>query len=125
MRRRRRQPGTATPSTTEPAPSGLVAQVASYDLVAGRDQRVIVGLQSDKAAKLVSFGTVELAFGYLGTSEAPEDPAVAGPVVTARFMPVPGQRVTAGEARGSSTRPRASASTAPRTSASTEPARGR
>lgn len=90
-------PGAATPSTTEPAPSGLVAQVASYDLVADRDQRVIVGLQSDKAAKLVSFGTVELAFGYLGTSEAPEDPAVAGPVVTARFMPVPGQRVTAGE----------------------------
>lgn len=90
-------PKGATPSTTEPAPSGLVAQVASYDLVAGRGQRVIVGLQSDKGAKLVSFGAVELAFGYLGTKEAPEDPALAGPVVTATYMPVPGQRTTAGE----------------------------
>lgn len=88
--------GDASPSTTEAAPSGLVAQVASYDLVADRDQRVIVGLQSAKGAKLVSFGTVDLAFEYLGTEERPEDPAVAGPTATGEFVPIPGQTVTTG-----------------------------
>lgn len=84
-------------TTSTKARAALVAQVASYDLVAGRDQRVIVGLQSGKTAKLVGFGTVELAFEYLGTKERPEDPAVPGPTVTAEFIPVPGQTVTAGD----------------------------
>jgi len=89
--------GSATTASTETARATLVAQVASYDLVAGRDQRVIVGLQSGRTAKLVSFGTVELAFEYLGTAERPEDPPVPGPTVTAEFMPVPGQTVTTGD----------------------------
>lgn len=77
--------------------AALVAQVASYELVAGRDQRVTVGLQSGRTAKLVSFGTVDLAFDYLGTEERPADPPVPGPTVTAEFIPVPGQTVTTGD----------------------------
>lgn len=89
--------GSAAATTPTEGRAALVAQVASYDLVAGRDQRVIVGLQSGRTAKLVSFGTVELAFEYLGTTERPEDAAVAGPTMAAEFIPVPGQRVTAGD----------------------------
>ncbi|HET6918370.1 MAG TPA: hypothetical protein VFI46_02775 [Jiangellaceae bacterium] len=87
---------------------GLVAQVASYELVAGRDQRFIVGLFSNDRG-MVSFGEVELSFSFLGTDGAEDDPR-PGPTATAEFLPIPGQdlatngdgpRYTSGaEARG-------------------------
>jgi hypothetical protein len=73
--------------------SGIVAQVASYELVAEREQRFIVGLLGADRAKLVSFGTVELAFRYLGTRERRLEPPRPGPGVAATFRPIPGQRV--------------------------------
>ena len=43
----------------------MVARVASYDLVAGRTGRFIVGLLTADRSRLVGFGTVELTFTYL------------------------------------------------------------
>ncbi len=80
-------------SSTRPGDPGLVAQVASYDIVAGRSGRFIVGLLASDKTKLVAFGTVELAFSYLGTKEARLERPEPGPTVTASFLPIPGQRL--------------------------------
>lgn len=80
----------AAPTSTEPDGGELVAQVASYDLVAGRAQRVVVGLLTNDQ-ELVGFGTVEFAFSYLGTREAPLDDPRPGPTATADYRLVPGQ----------------------------------
>jgi hypothetical protein len=72
---------------------GLVAQVASYDLVAGRDQRFIVGLFSNDRGG-VAFGEVALRFSFLGVGAAQGDPR-PGPAATAEFLPIPGQHLGA------------------------------
>ena len=73
----------------------LAAQVASYDLVAGRAGRFIVGLLANDHSRLVAFGTVELSFAYLGErgGTSPAGPPTAP--VMARFLPIPGQRLDA------------------------------
>ena len=76
--------------SAEPAREELVAHVASYDLVAGRAQRFIVGLV-DIDQSLVGFGEVALAFSYLGTADEPLDDPRPGPIVTADYRLVPGQ----------------------------------
>ena len=75
--------------TTTSAVESIVAQVASYELVADRDQRFIVGLFSNDAG-MVSFGTAELSFSFLGPSGEPLDEPVPGPEATASFLPIPG-----------------------------------
>ena len=87
----------STPSTTS-APDSIVAQVASYELVADRDQRFIVGLFSNDAG-MVSFGTAELAFSFLGPKGKPLEEPVRGPEATATFLPIPGTKA-AGEQSG-------------------------
>lgn len=72
--------------------SSLVAQVASYDLTTERPQRIIVGLLGNDN-NLVSFGDVEFAFSYLGTSDEPLDTPEQGPALTADFRPIPGQAI--------------------------------
>lgn len=70
----------------------VVAHYASFEVVAGRPQRVLVGLASSGAG-LVAYGTVRFSFAYLGTREhrlpspSPRDEAVAD------FRPIPGQRL--------------------------------
>ena len=80
---------------------GFSAQVASYDLSVGRDQRVIAGLLVDGGAKLVSFGSMDFAFAYRGTTDKPLDRPKDGPRASAAFRPIPGQRLSgdAGPAR--------------------------
>ncbi|MGH9193531.1 MAG: hypothetical protein ACRDZ0_13790 [Acidimicrobiales bacterium] len=100
--------GGAAGGTAAGSDGGLVAQVASYELVAGPDQRFIVGLFSEDRGT-VSFGEVGLRFSFLGAAGAQEDPR-PGPTATAAFLPIPGQdlgadadgpRYTSGaEARG-------------------------
>jgi hypothetical protein len=80
--------GTGAPPTSAAA-DGLIAQVASYDLAVGPAYRVIVGVQSADF-RLVVFGTVTFRFSYLGTEDAPEKSPVAGPPVTASYLPIPG-----------------------------------
>lgn len=48
------------------ASSETAAQVASYELVAGRSGRFIVGLLAADQSRLVAFGTVQLRFAHLG-----------------------------------------------------------
>ncbi|MFP5281862.1 MAG: hypothetical protein ACLGIF_00240 [Actinomycetes bacterium] len=74
---------------------GFSAQVASYDLSVGRDQRVIVGLLVDGGAKLVSFGSMDFAFAYRGTKDTPIKQPRSGPRASAEFRPIPGQRPAA------------------------------
>lgn len=82
-----------TSSTKASAKKELLAQVASYDLSVGRPQRVIIGLQAKGGAGLLSFGTVQLAFGYLGSPEKPSVKVPLGAPVKARFLPIPGQGI--------------------------------
>lgn len=79
--------GTSSPEAAE---ASFGVNVASYEPVADRAQRFIVGLTAAEG-NLVSFGTVGFAFTYLGTKETPLDPGRAGPSANAEFLPVPGQ----------------------------------
>lgn len=78
----------SSPTTRAEAPFGV--NVASYEPVAKEPQRFIVGLTAEEG-QLVSFGTVEFAFSYLGTKDAPLKPGRAGPTARADFLPIPGQ----------------------------------
>jgi hypothetical protein len=62
--------------------------VASVDLYAGAPQRVAVGLVTNDG-ELVSFGTADFAFTYIGTAEEPVEPQ-PGPAATAAFVPTYG-----------------------------------
>lgn len=70
----------------------ITAQVASYDLSVGRDQRVTVGLVVEGEGGLVGFGAVELAFAFVGTKDQPVTTPRPGATTTAEFLPVPGQK---------------------------------
>lgn len=82
-------PSAAPGSTGAPSSDEVAAQVASYELVADRPQRFIVGLFSNEDG-MVSFGTAQLAFRYLGTEDDPLDEPRLGPTATAEFLPIPG-----------------------------------
>ena len=69
------------------------AQVASYDLSVGRDQRVIAGVLVDGGTKLVGFGSMDFAFAYRGTKDKPLGRPQPGPRASAVFRPIPGQRL--------------------------------
>ncbi len=73
-----------------PGGGSLKAQFASFDVSVGREQRVVVGLQTD--AGLVSFGSAMLSFAYLGTSPESDKPQ-PGPAMNALWIPVAGQRL--------------------------------
>lgn len=66
-------------------PSNLAAQVASYELLAATPNRFLVGL-SVAAEGVVSYGSVDMAFSYLGDGGASP---TAGPDVTGDFILVP------------------------------------
>lgn len=83
----------------------FVAQVASFELVAATDQRFLAGLAGNGSGTVVSFGTVELDFSYLGTRTDPlEKPARRG-TARAAFLPVAGQQVDASAAGPREVRP--------------------
>ena len=76
--------------TNEPLDTSFAAQMASTWHYAGAPQRVQIGIVASDAdgTHLVTQGTIDLAFSYLGTDGGGE-PA-AGPTSTASFVPVPG-----------------------------------
>jgi hypothetical protein len=88
--------GAASSGGDRPGDSGLVAHVASYDLVVGQSGRFMVGLVASDNTRLVSFGTVELDFSYLGMKDAALERPEPGATTSASFLPLPGQRIHAG-----------------------------
>jgi hypothetical protein len=75
---------------------GIVAEVASYQLVANRPGRLLIALLTADN-RWLSFGAVGLSFSYLGTArESSPDavgsraPDVAESDATAGFLPIPG-----------------------------------
>lgn len=74
----------------------LAAQVASFDVVAKRPGRFMVGLFSADRSRLVAFGTVKLDFAYRGTKDRPVEEPRRGPSAIAGFLPIPGQRLAPG-----------------------------
>ena len=79
-------------SSATTAPPSLNAVIASYDLAVGGPQRFLVGLVAEEG-KLVSFGSVELNFSYLGTKSSPLASAERGPEAEAAWFPVAGQEL--------------------------------
>lgn len=78
--------GAATPSG---AGSAIVAEVATYQVVAGQPARLLVALQSADNLWL-SFGSVRLSFRYAGDgSDATPPPGAVMADVTADFLPIP------------------------------------
>jgi hypothetical protein len=86
-----------TTSTAKGATGDVVAVVASYELVAGDDQRFLTGLSVSGTGEVVSFGTVDLNFFYLGTRDAPIDPGRPKGSAKASFIPVAGQKIDASQ----------------------------
>ncbi|MGH2636519.1 MAG: hypothetical protein ACRDHU_10300 [Actinomycetota bacterium] len=74
-------------STTPPA-AQMAAALATSDHYVGAPQRVSVGLiLADQ--RLVSFGSVDFAFSFVGTAEGSVEPQ-AGPSAVAVYLPTPG-----------------------------------
>ncbi len=76
--------GEGTPPEDGARGRGLVAQVASYETLAGRDNRVIVGLLTEDNL-FVSGGAVRFRFSFLGQEGAAPEP---GPEAEATFLPI-------------------------------------
>ena len=81
----------ATPTTS--ARNDIAATVASYELVAGKPQRFIIGLLKGDQTAVVSFGKIHLAFAYLGTEAQATQQASVGMETEAQFVLIPGQDV--------------------------------
>lgn len=71
-----------------PPPEQLQAFAASSDHYTGTPQRIAVGLVLGEG-DLVSFGSVDFAFAYIGTSAEPTEPQ-PGPGAVAVYVPTPG-----------------------------------
>ncbi|MEX0754555.1 MAG: hypothetical protein WEA54_04445 [Actinomycetota bacterium] len=67
----------------------LYAEVASADVVAGDQERLLVGLLQQPENLFLAFGEVEMTLSYLGTEEEPTEPEPLGET-TGRFIPTPG-----------------------------------
>lgn len=68
---------------------GIVAEVATYQLVAGRSGRLLVALLTGDG-RWLSFGNVAMAFSYLGDGAATPPPDIVMPETSAAFLPIPG-----------------------------------
>jgi hypothetical protein len=82
------------PSSGASDTASFAAQVGSTDLIAKQPQEVEVGLfQStpDGGVQLVTFGSVQLRFSFLGDGGASPQP---GPKATATYLPAPTTQAT-------------------------------
>jgi hypothetical protein len=84
--------GPSTTGATGPSgtadPTQLNAFLASSDLYVGAPQRVSVGLLLNDG-RGVNFGSVDMAFAYVGTAEQSQEPE-AGPDAVGVYVPTPG-----------------------------------
>jgi hypothetical protein len=86
--------GCAAPAqnpTTSPSPNdqGIVAEVATYQLVANQPGRLLVALLTADN-RWLSFGSVGVSFSYLGDAAGTPSPNVVAGDTTAQFLPIPG-----------------------------------
>ena len=88
------QPQTTTPSTNG---LGLVAEVATYQMVAGQAGRLLVALLTADD-RWLSFGSVGMRFSYLGDEAAMPSADVGLGDRTATFLAIPGS--PEGQGRG-------------------------
>lgn len=77
--------------TTMPSPNdqGIVAEVATYQLVADQPGRLLVALLTADN-RWLSFGRVGVSFSYLGNGPGTPSPGVVAGDTTAHFLPIPG-----------------------------------
>ena len=91
-----------TTTTTDAAPSAAVkidAQVASFDLVAGKPQRVLIGFGAT-GGRVVAGGEVEVFFAFIGDGDGKSATGTLGEPTRATFQPIIGQALpTTGGAR--------------------------
>ncbi|MGH8914903.1 MAG: TlpA family protein disulfide reductase [Acidimicrobiia bacterium] len=93
-------PGCTAGTSTLDDAGGLVAAVASYDLVAQRPGRFMVGLYTADQSRTLAYGTVSFAFTYLGTGEAGSGGQAGSGPVEASYLPIPGQDLDSGALTG-------------------------
>ena len=88
------EPETAT-STTAPGagPVELEAQVASYDLIVGQPQRLLIGLVAGEG-RVVTGGEVEVHFAHLPGPGGASATANIGEAHTAQFQPIAGSKAS-------------------------------
>jgi hypothetical protein len=67
----------STTTSTAAGPTSIDAQLASYDLVTGRPQRLLVGLVAS-GGRLVSGGEVQVFFAHLGDGQRPQGTSATG-----------------------------------------------
>jgi hypothetical protein len=84
------------PAAEQNGAAQLVAEVASYDLAAGRKARFLAGLIAGEN-RFVSYGTVQFGFAYLG-KDKPASTGQTSITATGRFLPIPGSRPADGKA---------------------------
>jgi len=82
-------PKGSTTSSSAVAGARIDAQIASYDLVTGRPQRVLIGLVGSNG-RLVSGGKIEVFFAHLGKGQGSSGTGTLGEPYEARFQPVVG-----------------------------------
>jgi hypothetical protein len=81
--------GGGTPDATlTPQDAQVAAAMASSDHYVGAPQRVAIGLILPDQ-RLISFGSVDLAFSYVGTAQEPLEPQ-PGPSAVGVYLPTPG-----------------------------------
>lgn len=80
-------------TTSAAAPSGAVridAQVASFDLVTGKPQRVLIGLGAT-GGRVVAGGEIEVFFAFIGQGDGKSATGTLGEPKQAIFQPIIGQ----------------------------------
>jgi hypothetical protein len=80
------QHAVTTASTND---QGIVAEIASYQLVANQSGRLLVALLTADNQWL-SFGSVGVSFSYLGGGAGTPSPDVVAADTIAQFLPIPG-----------------------------------
>lgn len=81
--------GKESPKGTASGEDDLAVEVASYEIVANRDSRFIVGLLTSEQ-QFVSYGSVQMDFYFLGNTPDNNQPEFVG-ATTATFLPIPGE----------------------------------
>ncbi|MGZ8528583.1 MAG: hypothetical protein ACXWWR_07285, partial [Candidatus Limnocylindrales bacterium] len=82
-------PAPSLMTTASPSGQGIVAEVATYRLVANQPGRLLVALLTADN-RWLSFGSVGVSFSYLGDQGGTPSPDAVAADATARFLPIPG-----------------------------------